>query len=1019
MSKTEENGGRNPGTASTDEELDPHDINMDSDSNDDEDEDYDNPDSGAGTEELTAEMFQMALEEAREKKDPSLIQTVFEKFVNKFPDNAEVWHSYGHWAETELKIPSVAAEIYDRALQACPEYYTLWQQALTTFERARKSAEELDQYWANAKEIGITDDPLSGFSLYRTYIYLLRRRITANAEAEGRTAGPQDYAKVVEIFEEGDKILREYFGQDWDPLFEYRKMQAQFYASKMREPEKAAKIWEDILASGAGRNADKWIEAANLLRAYGTNLKLARKFLTNALNSVSDHPEQIFKFVIQFEREEGTLEELDLALQKVNNQSQQRAKRPQKKVQEQKSGPPKKQATPTKKWDKREGKEHAEQSHSAPAPRRRDTPFVDRKRPAPELLEMKEMENKKAHRLPPPSFDMPKSPAEKDKDGFVMPSLPVKKGANFTPLGPEIPRQSTSESMEISQENGEDGRQKPTSKWAVFVSNLDFKITEEQIKEALEGVVAVRFNFRGGSKLHKGYAFVDLDSERHFRSALAKDRTPLDGRPMFISENDPNKRVGFKYDAGLEKNKLFVRNVHIDATEDQLRDLFTQFGPVKSTRIVTFKSGVSKGIAYVDMGNEKDAKKAVDAEELVLLEKQLTVLLSNPPKKGESSGGRPKSDFSGAALGAHAPQQAGQRKGHASMIQLVPRNIAKKAGPGGSIGAGAGKKGEGEKMEQDPKPLAPSGERMNFNGSGAGDAKNSEGDDEHLLAPFQYIRSMPGKQIRSKLAKAFNFWLRIDDTVLNQIMEIVEMLHNASLMIDDIEDESLLRRGLPVTHTIYGVARTINTANFVYFVALEKCLKLQHPDVVKIFTEKILELHKGQGKEIFWRDSLACPTEAQYEDMVVQKTGGLFCLAVNLMQLFSDIRLDFNQLLRLMALFFQIRDDYLNLMSKEMAEQKTFAEDLSEGKFSFPIIHAIKQMGQHNDDTVLNILRQKTQNIEVKKYCISQIKGRGSFSYTLERLAQLSNEIKREIESLGGNGKLLEVISLLEESIRT
>lgn len=66
-------------------------------------------------------------------------------------------------------------------------------------------------------------------------------------------------------------------------------------------------------------------------------------------------------------------------------------------------------------------------------------------------------------------------------------------------------------------------------KHPIFIKATKFEF------QALEGVVAVRFNFRGGSKLHKGYAFVDLDSERHFRNALAKDRTPLDGRPMFVS----------------------------------------------------------------------------------------------------------------------------------------------------------------------------------------------------------------------------------------------------------------------------------------------------------------------------------------------------------------------------------------------------------------------------------------------------------------------------------------------------
>jgi len=61
------------------------------------------------------------------------------------------------------------------------------------------------------------------------------------------------------------------------------------------------------------------------------------------------------------------------------------------------------------------------------------------------------------------------------------------------------------------------------------------------------------------------------------------------------------------------------------------------------------------------------------------------------------------------------------------------------------------------------------------------------------------------------------------------IIEVTEMLHNASLLIDDIEDSSTLRRGFPVAHSIYGVPAVINSANYVYFLGLEKVLALEHP----------------------------------------------------------------------------------------------------------------------------------------------------------------------------------------------
>lgn len=86
----------------------------------------------------------------------------------------------------------------------------------------------------------------------------------------------------------------------------------------------------------------------------------------------------------------------------------------------------------------------------------------------------------------------------------------------------------------------------------------------------------------------------------------------------------------------------------------------------------------------------------------------------------------------------------------------------------------------------------------------------------------------------------------------------------------------------------------------------------------KVYTEQLLELHRGQGMEIYWRDNFTCPTELEYKQMTIRKTGGLFMLAIRLMQLFSDNKKDFSKLTAVLGLYFQIRDDYCNLICKEV-----------------------------------------------------------------------------------------------------
>jgi geranylgeranyl diphosphate synthase type 3 len=138
-----------------------------------------------------------------------------------------------------------------------------------------------------------------------------------------------------------------------------------------------------------------------------------------------------------------------------------------------------------------------------------------------------------------------------------------------------------------------------------------------------------------------------------------------------------------------------------------------------------------------------------------------------------------------------------------------------------------------------------------------------------LLAPFRYLTQNPGKEIRSQLLAAFNAWLHVPAATLEKIAQITEMLHTSSLLIDDVQDASELRRGVPVAHKIFGIPTTINCANYVYFIALERVLDLGNQEATRVFTHEMLQLHRGQGMELYWRDSHTCPRESEYIDMVL------------------------------------------------------------------------------------------------------------------------------------------------------
>ncbi|RYC62809.1 hypothetical protein CHU98_g3415 [Xylaria longipes] len=282
-----------------------------------------------------------------------------------------------------------------------------------------------------------------------------------------------------------------------------------------------------------------------------------------------------------------------------------------------------------------------------------------------------------------------------------------------------------------------------------------------------------------------------------------------------------------------------------------------------------------------------------------------------------------------------------------------------------------------------------------------------------ILSPYDYIASEPGKEFRTLLLNAFNTWLEVPQESLNIITKVVRMLHTSSLLIDDIQDNSQLRRGRPVAHNIFGVAQTINAGNYVYFLALKELKKLKNPEeAMDIYTTEMLYLHRGQGMDLYWRDTLTCPTEDDYLEMVSNKTGGLFRLAVKLMQSQSPTSFDCLPLAELLGQAFQIADDYKNLANLDYTQKKGLCEDLTEGKFSFPVIHSIRSNPENQE--LLHILAQRPTDVDTKKYAVRYIESTGSLEYTKELVSILIAKAKEEADAIdAGSDKSKGIHALL------
>ena len=291
-------------------------------------------------------------------------------------------------------------------------------------------------------------------------------------------------------------------------------------------------------------------------------------------------------------------------------------------------------------------------------------------------------------------------------------------------------------------------------------------------------------------------------------------------------------------------------------------------------------------------------------------------------------------------------------------------------------------------------------------------------DQSQVLAPCNYISSLPSKGFRGALIDALDVWLHVPASAATTVKDIAAELHNSSLILDDIEDDSSLRRGQPSAHVVFGKPQAINSATFMYVRAVRLAQTLHSEAATEALLYELAGLFVGQSWDLYWKHHLRVPTEEEYLEMIDMKTGGLFRLIARLMLSVSTIqpRADvartedtgaapapgdawFDRLFRLVGRFFQVRDDYMNLASTVYSKQKGWCEDLDEGKLSYLVVHCCTSQPMLRDH-ILGLFRSNQQgggmSDEGKHYVLGCLEKSGSMEATRAFLVEMEDSIEEE-----------------------
>jgi octaprenyl-diphosphate synthase len=263
----------------------------------------------------------------------------------------------------------------------------------------------------------------------------------------------------------------------------------------------------------------------------------------------------------------------------------------------------------------------------------------------------------------------------------------------------------------------------------------------------------------------------------------------------------------------------------------------------------------------------------------------------------------------------------------------------------------------------------------------------------------EYLRAGGGKRIRPALLLLSSKLFHYQGQGAVRLGAVVEIIHTATLVHDDIIDEAKTRRGRPAANTQWGNSKCVLAGDWLYMQAFKMAVQERNFRILDTLIELTQMMVEGELLQIEKLGKLI--TLQEYFDLIFRKTACLFSVCMRLGAILGGATPEQEGALGKyghdLGMAFQIVDDVLDLTASPDVLGKPVASDLREGKVTMAVIHALERCTSEERNKIQTILQERAFNGVTHAHILEVLESYGSVEAAITRAAQYAESARRAI----------------------